>query len=84
MVDYLSFTSGKVISDFESSDSEQELNVTDFNLEEELIVQFNNPSLESESLATAPLPAPEASRKRPLDVVPDEEELIKGSGFFVK
>ena len=51
---------------------------------EEPIVQFNNPSLESKSLATAPLPAPEASRKCPRDVAQDEEELIEGSGLFIK
>ena len=68
MVDYLSFAGGIPISDFESSDSEQELNVADLTLEEEPMVQFNNLNVKSESMATAHLPAPEASRKRPRDV----------------
>ena len=36
------------------------------------------------SLATTPIPTPEVSRKRPQDITPDEEELIEGSGLFVK
>ena len=71
MVDYLSFTGRIPISDSESSDSEQELNVADLTLEEEPEVHFNNPSIESEDLATAPVPDPEVSRKHPRDVAPD-------------
>ena len=58
--------------------------MTDLTLEEEPKVQFNNPSIESEDLATASVPALKASRKRPRDVALDEEELIEGSGLFVK
>ena len=52
--------------------------------EEEPTSQFDNLNVESESLVTAPIPAPEVSRKRPWNVAPDEEELIKGSGLYVK
>ena len=84
MADYLSFTDGILISDAKSLDSEQELNVADLTLEEELEVQFNNLSIESEDPATAPVPGPEVLRKRPRDVAPDEEELIEGSRLFAK
>ena len=83
MADYLSFAGGIPILDSESSNSEQKLNVADLTLEEEPIVQFNNSILELKSLATAPLPIPEASRKHPRDIASDEK-LIKGSGLFIK
>ena len=77
MADYFSFASEIPILDTKSSDSDEELNMTDLTLEEEEpTAQFNNPNIESESLATAHVPAPEASRKLPRDVAPDEEELI--------
>ena len=84
MANYLSFAGGIPLSDTESSDSEEELNVSDLALEEEPIIQFNNPSNATESLATAPIPALELFRKHPWDVTSDEEELIEGSGLFVK
>ena len=84
MADYLSFVGGIPLSDPESSDSEEELNVAELTLEEEPEVQFNNPDVVMESQATAPISALEAYRKRPLDIVSDEEELIEGSGLFVK
>ena len=65
MADYLLFAGGIPISDFESSDSEQELNVADLTLEEEPEVQLNNPSIESEDLETDPVPGPKVSRKYP-------------------
>ena len=58
MADYLSFTGGIPISDFESLDSEQELNIADLALEEEPEVQFNNPDVATESLTIAPVTAP--------------------------
>ena len=84
MVDYLSFTGSIPISDTESSDSEEELNFAELSLEEEPMVQFKNLSVDVESLATAPVPTLEPSKKYPRDVAPDEEELIEGSGLFVK
>ena len=84
MDDYLSFVGGIPISDAESSDSDEELNVADLTLDEEPKVHFNNPNTESENLATAPVSNPEVSRKRPRDVALDEEELIEGSGLFAK
>ena len=87
MADYLSFADGITISDPVSSDSEEELNMSGLNLdEEEPKVQFNDPCIESEDLAVAPNSNPEASRKRPHDDddAQDEEELIEGSGLFVK
>ena len=85
MADYLSFASGIPISDVESSDSDEELNVADLTLdEEEPEVHFNNLNTESENLATTPVPDPEVSRKRPWDVAPDEEELIEGNSLFMK
>ena len=84
MDDYLSFTGGIPISDAESSDSDEELNVMGLSLEEDPEVQFNNPSIKSENLATAHVPDSEVSRKHPRYVAPDEEELIEGSGMFVK
>ena len=56
----------------------------DLTLEEDPKVQFNNPDVVVESLVIAPVPALEVSRKRPRDIGPDEEELIEGSGLFVK
>ena len=84
MADYLLFAGRIPISDFESSDSEQELNIIDLALEEEPEVQFNNPDVVAESLAMAPVPTPKVSRKRPLDIAPDEEELIEDSDLFMK
>ena len=87
MADYLSFADGITISDPVSSDSEEELNVSGVNLdEEEPEVRFNDPCIESEDLVIAPISNPEASRKRPRDDDDDqdEEELIEGSGLFAK
>ena len=84
MVDYFLFVGRISISDIEYSHSKEELNVADLTLEEKPVVQFNNPNVAAESLATAPLLIPEASRKRPRDIAPDEEELIEGSGLFMK
>ena len=84
MVDYISFAGGIPISNVESSDSDEELNVTGLSLEEEQEVQFNNTNIELENLATSPVPDPEVLRKCPRDIAPDEEELIEGSGLFVK
>ena len=84
MADYLSFAGGIPFSDPESSDSEEELNIAELTLEEEPKVQFNNLVVAVESLATAPISAPEVSKKWPRDIAPDEEELIEGSGLFVK
>ena len=85
MADYLSFAGGVPILVSESSDSDWELNVTGLTLdEEELEVHFNNPNIESEDLATTPVLDSEASRKCPWDDAQDEEELIEGSGLFVK
>ena len=70
-----------------SSDSEEELNVSGLNLdEEEPEVRFNDPCIESEDLAVAPNSNSEASRKRPRDDddAQDEEELIEGSKLFAK
>ena len=85
MADYLFFAGGVPISVFESSDLDEELNVTGLTLEEnELEVHFNNPSTESQDLATAPVPDSEVLRKHPRDDAQDEEELIEGSGLFEK
>ena len=85
MADYIFFAGGVPISVFESSDSDEELNVTGLNLEdEEPEVHFNDQNIESENLKTALEPKPEVSRKRPQDDAQDEEELIEGSGFFAK
>ena len=84
MTDYLSFASGIPLSDVESSNFEEEVNVSDLALEEELVIQFNHLGDATESLATAPIPAPKASKKHPKDVAPDEEELIEGSGLHIK
>ena len=66
MADYLSFVGGITISDPVSSDSEEELNVSGLNLdEEEPEVRFNDPNANSEVLATAPLTDLDSSRKRP-------------------
>ena len=58
--------------------------MADLSLEEKPEVQFNNPNVVAESLATAPVPAPDVSRKRAWEFAPNEEELIEGSGLFVK
>ena len=85
MADYLSFVGRIPISDAESSDSDEELNVANLTLdEEESEVHFNNPSTESENLPTAPILDLEVLRKCPRDVAPDEEELIEGSSLFMK
>ena len=85
MADYLSFVGRIPISDAESSDLDEELNVIGLTLEEEEPeVHFNNPNIESENLATALMQDPEVSRKSPRDVAMDEEELIEGSGLFSK
>ena len=48
MADYLSFAGRIPISNAESSDSDEELNMTGLTLdEEEPEVHFNNPSIES-------------------------------------
>ena len=68
MADYLSFVDWITISDPVSSDSEEELNVSGLNLdEEEPEVLFNDLCIESEDLAVTPISNPEASRKRPRD-----------------
>ena len=84
MADYLSFAGVIPLSDPESSDSKEELNVVELALEEELEVQFNNLDVTAETLATTPILAPEASRKWPRDIAPDVEELIEGSGLYIK
>ena len=90
MADYLSFADGVPISDPVSSDSDEELNLTDLTLDEEPEVRFNDPDLSMENLATAPVPAPESStdpkvgQKYPRDDAQSEEELIEGSGPFAK
>ena len=77
MADCLSFVGWVPISVSESSDSDEELNVTGLTLEEEdSEVHFNNPSTELQDLATAPVPDPKVSRKRPRADAQDEEELI--------
>ena len=68
MADYWSFADGIPLSDPESSDSEEELNVAELTLEEEPEVQFNNPNIAAESLATTPIPTSEASKKWPWDI----------------
>ena len=68
MADYLFFVGGVPISVSESSDSDEELNVIGLTLdEEEPEVLFNNPSTESQNLATTPMPDPKVLRKRPRD-----------------
>ena len=84
MDNYLSFAGGISLSDLESSYSEEELNVTQLALEEKPEVQFNNSDVVAESLTTAPISAPEASRKQLRDIAPDGEELIEGIGLFIK
>ena len=55
MADYLSFANGVPILDPVSSDSEEDLDISGVNLdEEELEVQFNDPSIDAEDLAAAP------------------------------
>ena len=66
MVDYLSFADGVPISDPASSDSNEKLNISGINLdEEEPEVRFNDPNADLEVLATVPLTDPDSSRKRP-------------------
>ena len=85
MADYLSFADGVPISDLASSDSDEELNISGINLdEEEPEVRFNDPNADLEVLATVLLTDPDSSRKRPRDDVEHEEELIEGSGLFAK
>ena len=87
MADYLSFADGVPISDPVSSDSEEDLDISGVNLdEEEPEVRFNDPCIESEDLAVTPISNLEASRKRPRndDDAQNEEELIEGSGLFAK
>ena len=77
MDDYLSFADGVPISYQVSSDSDEELNMTDLTLDEESEVRFNDPDLSMENLATAPVPAPvssldpEVERKHPRDDAQD-------------
>ena len=84
MADYLSFAGGIPLSNIGSSNFEEELNVSDLALEEESVIQFNNPEVAAESLAITLVHILEVSKKHPRDVAPDEEELIEGSGLFVK
>ena len=83
MADYLSFAGGIPLLDTESSDSKEELNISDLALEEEPIIQFNNPNVAAEILATVLVHGPNVSKKRPRDIALNEEELIEGSGLFV-
>ena len=85
MADYLSFADGVPILDPESSDSDEELDVSGVNLdEEEPEVQFDDSNVDAEDLATAPQINPNSSRKRPRDDAEDEEEIFEGSGLFTK
>ena len=61
MADYFSFADGVPISDPVSSDSDEELNLTDLTLDEEPEVRFNDPDLSMENLATAPVLVPVSS-----------------------
>ena len=85
MADYIFFAGGVPISDLESSNLDEELNVVGLTLDEESEVHFNNLNLELKSLAIASVSAMEVSKKRPRDEAPDEKELIEGSrGLFAK
>ena len=85
MADYLSFSDGVLILDPVPSDSDEELNISGINLdEEEPEVRFNDPNADLEVLATVSLTDPNSSRKRTWDDVEHEEELIEGSGLFAK
>ena len=84
MADYLSFAGGIPLLDIESLGSEEELNVAELALKEEPIVQFNNLNVAVESLAIAPVHISEVPKKLPKDVAPDKEELIEGSGLYIK
>lgn len=88
MADYLTFAGGIIISDTESSNSEGEANITDLTVEEEPEVRFNPPTDVTQDLATNQIqrrvPTTEPIRKRPRDVAPNEEELIEGSGLYIK
>ena len=62
MADYLSFADGVPISDLVSSDSEEDLDISGVNLDEEKPeVRFNDPSMDSEDLVVAPTLNPEAT-----------------------
>ena len=75
MADYLSFADGVPISDPASSDSDEELNISGINLdEEEPEVRFNDPNVESESLVVAPISNPGASRKQPREDDDDAQD----------
>ena len=55
MADYLSFADGVPSSDPVSSDSDEELDVSGVNLdEEEPEVRFDDPNVDAEDLAAAP------------------------------
>ena len=85
MADYLFFADGVPISDPVSSDSEEDLDISGVNLdEEEPEVRFNDPSVDAEDLAAAPQINLNSSRKRPRDSVEDEDEILEGSGLFAK
>ena len=91
MTDYLSFADGIPLSDPIPADSDEEFYMSGVNLDEveepEVPeVQFNDPTVEAEDLVTAPTSNPELSRKRPRedDDSQNAEELIEGSGIFVK
>ena len=85
MADYLFFADGVPISDPVSSDSEEDLDISGVNLdEEEPEVRFNDSSIDAEDLAVVPLINPDSSRKRPRDNAEDEEEIFEGSGLFAK
>ena len=84
MANYLSFAGEIVLSDIESLDSDKELNVMDLALEEEPVIQFNCLGDATESLVTMPVQVPEAFKKWPRDMASDEEELIEGSGLYIK
>ena len=85
MADYLFFANGVPISDPVSSDSEEDLDISCVNLdEEEQEVRFNDPRVDAEDLAAAPQINPDSSRKRPRDNAEDKEEILEGNGLFAK
>ena len=85
MADYLSFADGVPISDPVSSDSEEDLDISGMNLdEEEPEVRFNDPSVDAEDLVAASQINLDSSRKCWLDDAEDEEEIFEGSGLFAK
>ena len=81
MDDYLTFADKIIDSDSDSTKLNRELDVQ---LEEEAIVQFNNPTMAELDLATIPPTDPDATKKRPRDSDPTEVELIKDSGLYIK